>query len=373
MAGVRGEPMGRRRSATGPHHCCPRGAEEQHLAGSVSPTCARARVSKRNALASWSQHFLPPVWVLRDPSPQLPPASPQSLGPVAPDDTSLVCGAFSTCALDLHTPILTFLSDYGHDDDFVGVCRGVIASVCPRARVIDITHGIRRHDVRAGALVLRNALPYMPAGVHLAVVDPGVGGGRRAVALRLTDGRLLVGPDNGLLSLAAGAYIAEAADIGRSPFRLEPVSATFHGRDVFAPVAAHLAQGATLADAGEPLDPDALVRIALPSPVREGGALIAHVIYVDGYGNVALDAVLDDLPAADQVSVARASGPITGDEVVSGRAAVAARARTFADAEPGGLLLYEDAYGALALALNGGDAAARLGLAAGDEVRIAPA
>ena len=263
----------------------------------------------------------------------------------------------------MHTPVITFLSDYGLDDDFVGVCHGVIASACPRARVIDITHGIPRHDVLAGALVLRNALPYMPAGVHLAVVDPGVGSERRAVALRLADGRHLVGPDNGLLALAAGASIVEAADIGRSPFRLERVSATFHGRDIFAPVAAHLADGATLADAGSPIDPAGLARIELPAPERDGDVLLACVIYVDGFGNVELNAGLDDLPGAGSVTVQRASGPVV----------VARRARTFADSDRGGLILYEDAYRTLALAVNGGDAAARLGLTPGDEIRISPA
>src|SRR5579859_4186141 len=149
-------------------------------------------------------------------------------------------------------PVITFLSDYGLQDDFVGICHGVIAGICPEARVIDLGHGVRRHDVRGGAIVLAGALPYLPAGVHLAVVDPDVGASRRAVALRAADDRLLVGPDNGVLWLAAHASggVVEAADIVRSPFRLEPVSATFHGRDIFAPVAAHLAAGASLAQAG---------------------------------------------------------------------------------------------------------------------------
>src|ERR671939_1055083 len=141
--------------------------------------------------------------------------------------------------------VITFLSDYGHDDDFVGVCHGVIARIAPDARVIDVTHGIPRHDVRSGALVLRRALPYLPPGVHLAVVDPEVGAERRAVAVRTAEeGRLMVGPDNGLLSLAAQRFggAVEAVDVGRSQHRLRPVSATFHGRDLFAPVAAHLAQ-----------------------------------------------------------------------------------------------------------------------------------
>src|ERR687888_1769934 len=131
------------------------------------------------------------------------------------------------------TTVITFLSDYGSDDEFVGVCHGVIARIAPEARVIDVTHGIRRHDVRHGALALRNALPHLPIGVHVAIVDPQVGTERRAVAVRCADGRLLVGPDNGLLSLAwqAAGGVDVAIDVSRSPHRLEPVSATFHGRD----------------------------------------------------------------------------------------------------------------------------------------------
>src|SRR5437764_11039180 len=201
----------------------------------------------------------------------------------------------------MSAPIVTFLSDYGLDDDFVGICHGVIATICPQARVIDITHGVARHDVRVGALILRGTLPYMPAGIHLAVVDPDVGAERRAVALRLADDRLLVGPDNGLLSLAAAAAggIVEAVDIASSPFRLEPVSATFHGRDIFAPVAARLAAGIALADVGVPLDPDLLGGLSLPAAEVRDGTLGAHVVHVDRFGNVQLDAVHDDLATLD--------------------------------------------------------------------------
>ena len=266
-------------------------------------------------------------------------------------------------------PVITFLSDYGHRDDFVGVCHGVIATICPEARVIDITHGLPRHDVLAGAIVLRNALPYMPAGVHLAVVDPDVGAERRAVALRLADGRVLVGPDNGLLSLAAatGDGIVEAADIGRSPFRLVPISATFHGRDIFAPVAARIAAGASIREAGDPLDPAELVVVAAPGPARDDGALVAHALYVDHFGNVQLDVRHEDLAE---------SGLRLGHRVVlqSGSETVVAQfARTFADVGTGEPLVYEDAYRTLAVAVSGGDAAASLGLSPGDEVRITPA
>src|ERR1700684_1125620 len=190
-------------------------------------------------------------------------------------------------------PVITFLSDYGPWDEFVGVCHAVIARRCPRARVIDLGHGIARHDARAGALALRAALPYTPAGVHMAVVDPGVGGPRRAIAVRVaTDGRLLGRPDHGLLMLAAEAFggAAAAFDIGDSPECLRPISATFHGRDVFAPVAAALADGVALDALGEPLAVDTLETLELPRAHRHGEVVVAHVLTIDVYGNVSLDA-----------------------------------------------------------------------------------
>jgi S-adenosyl-L-methionine hydrolase (adenosine-forming) len=264
--------------------------------------------------------------------------------------------------------VITFLSDYGHADDFVGVCHAVMASIAPQTRVIDITHGIERHDVRSAALALRNALPYCPAGVHVAVVDPGVGSHRRAVALRTADDRLLVGPDNGVLWLAAERFGAavEAVDIGRSPWRLEPVSATFHGRDVFAPVAAHLAAGRSLGAAGEPIDPATLQTITLPQPRLHDGALLAHAVACDRFGNVGLDATAEELSA----SGLRPGQPC---EIESGGQRFRARyGTTFADAPAGEILLYEDAYRSLAVAINRGSAAEGLGLARDDELRIRP-
>ena len=259
--------------------------------------------------------------------------------------------------------VVTFLSDYGLDDDFVGVCHGVIARIAPDVRVIDVTHGIARHDVRSGAIVLRRALEYLPCGVHLAVVDPGVGSQRRAVALRCaSDGRLLVGPDNGLLMLAAQQLggVTEAVDLDGSAFALDAVSASFHGRDLFAPVAARLAAGATLAQTGTPLDPAGLVALALPRAQVDDQALLAHVLLADGYGNVMLDAERADVEAAD----------LAGGGAVVVNGVRAAHATTFADVPAGGLLLYEDAYGALSLAINRGSALAALGLQVGDPVRI---
>ncbi len=264
--------------------------------------------------------------------------------------------------------IVTLLTDYGHDDDFAGICHGVIATIAPEARVIDLTHGIPRFDVRRGAIALRDALPFVPVGVHVAVVDPQVGSERRAVALGTPEGRMFVGPDNGLLSLAAerAGGVEVAVDITRSPHRLEPVSATFHGRDLFAPVAAHLAAGAELADAGTPLDPDELEAIELPRPRIEGDDLVAHVLYLDGFGNATLDAGHDDL-AGTGLTLGRAV-----EVEVGPRRLGAAYASTFADVAPGAAVVYEDAQRALALAVNRGDAGATLGLAPDTEVRLRP-
>jgi S-adenosyl-L-methionine hydrolase (adenosine-forming) len=264
-------------------------------------------------------------------------------------------------------PVITFLSDYGLADDFVGICHGVIARGCPQARVIDLTHGIDRHDVRAGATVLAEAIAYLPVGVHLAVVDPDVGAQRRAVAVRTADRRRFVGPDNGLLTLAAEAAggIVEAVDIARSPFRLKPVSATFHGRDIFAPVAAALAGGVTLSAAGEPTDPAELVTLTLPAPEIHDGALIAHVRYVDRFGNLQLNAGHDELGESG-LRLGRAATIEPGD----GSSHPVHYVRTFADAVPDELLLYEDAQRRLAVAVNHGSAAQRLGLGVDDELRI---
>ena len=260
--------------------------------------------------------------------------------------------------------MITLLSDYGLADGFAGVCHGVIETVCPGARVIDITHGVPPGDIRAGALILRGALPYMPVGVHVAVVDPGVGGERAAVAARVGDGRVLVGPDNGLLWLASerSGGIVEVVEIGQSRFRIEPISATFHGRDIFAPVAAHLAGGAPLAAAGEPYEAERMVRLELPTPRLDHGVLVAHAVYIDRFGNVQLDARGEDAE--------RAKLKLGQSVLVCGRPGRFLRA--FADAAPGEVMLYEDSARMLAIAVNQGNAAERLALAIDDELRIEP-
>lgn len=266
---------------------------------------------------------------------------------------------------------ITFLSDYGHADEFVGVVHAVIARLAPGSRIIDISHGVPRHAVLAGALALERALPYAAPGVHLAVVDPEVGARRRAIALRTEkEDRLLVGPDNGLLLPAAGRFggVAEVVDIGSSPWRLEPVSATFHGRDVFAPVAARLASGEALADAGPPLDPADLVALDRTSArVEPDGSLTARAVAVDTFGNVQLDVAHEQLAR----TALRLGHPVRID--LGGRSVGGQFARSFADVAPGEILVYEDASRMLAVAVNTGDAAEDLLLRPGDELRILPA
>jgi S-adenosylmethionine hydrolase len=266
---------------------------------------------------------------------------------------------------------ITFLSDYGTTDEFAGVCRAVIARIAPNAHVIDLSHGIMRHDVGQGAAVLANALGYSPAGVHLAVVDPGVGTERRPVAVAAGDGeRHFVGPDNGLLWLALERFggAAEAVDISAGPVRLEPVSPTFHGRDLFAPVAAHLALGESLTALGDRIDPSTLRTIERAGPaIGPGQRLDAEVGHVDAFGNLSLIATAADADDAgfEVGRRLRVHGPRRSDEAVY--------ALTFADAAPGDMVLLVDSAHSLALAVNRGDASHRLDLAPGDRVVVSVA
>ncbi len=252
--------------------------------------------------------------------------------------------------------MITFLTDFGLQDDFVGTCHGVMKRIAPGVEIIDITHGIRPGRILQGALTLANTLPYMPAGVHLAVVDPGVGGVRRPLALRDAEGRFYVGPDNGLLLPAADRFggVVEAHELANPAYALEPVSRTFHGRDLFSPAAAHLSLGVPLSELGPPLDPDALVRLDIPAPEIAAARIGATVLGIDRFGNVALNLVRSHLDEAGIVMGTRV-------EIVSGdRRYFAVTARTFADARPGDLILYEDSYRNLAVAVSNGSAASLL-------------
>jgi S-adenosylmethionine hydrolase len=263
--------------------------------------------------------------------------------------------------------VICFLSDFGLQDDFVGVCHGVVERIAPGTRVIDLTHGIPPQAVLQGALVLSSTLPYMPVGVHLAVVDPGVGGIRRPLALRDQEGRLFVGPDNGLLLPAAErAGVAEAVEIANPDYALASISRTFHGRDLFAPAAAHLAGGVPLSELGPPIHTDALVRLDLPEPtVRTGEAEVdATMLYVDSFGNIALNLTREHLDAIGCVPGARIELDLAGERYF------AIATRTFVDARTGDVILYEDSYRAMSIAINRGSAAAMLHAAPGREVTV---
>ncbi|HUK97061.1 MAG TPA: SAM-dependent chlorinase/fluorinase [Gaiellaceae bacterium] len=261
---------------------------------------------------------------------------------------------------------ITFLTDFGLQDDFVGTCHGVIAMIAPDARVIDLTHGIDPQAILQGALVLRNAVQFAPVGVHLAVVDPDVGGNRRAVAVATRDGRRFVGPDNGLLLLAADELgVAAAHELTEPRYRLADVSRTFHARDIFAPAAAHLAAGVPVAELGPAVDPGTLVRLELPRAEVGRSQVRATVLIVDRFGNVATNMHRQEL---DEVGLAE------GDRVevrLQLDRYFAVLVGTFADAPPGELIMYEDSYGLVTLAISQGNAARLTGVAAGDELRIA--
>jgi S-adenosylmethionine hydrolase len=260
---------------------------------------------------------------------------------------------------------ITFLTDYGLEDGFVAACHGVAARISPETRVIDITHLVPPGDVRRGAAVLAQTVPYLPAGVHVAVVDPGVGTNRRAIAVAAGD-RVFVGPDNGVLSWAThdAGGAQRAYELTNDKLWLDPVSPTFHGRDVFAPVAAQLASGLDIEAVGAAVNLDALVTLPQPTRrIREGGAE-GEVLTVDRFGNVQLSVTAIDL---DQLGL-RTNSTVA---VTLGRRRLSVPYReTFGSVPPGELVAYADSAGCVALAVNGGNAAQRLGLPPGAHVRV---
>jgi S-adenosyl-L-methionine hydrolase (adenosine-forming) len=263
---------------------------------------------------------------------------------------------------------ITFLTDFGLEDDFVGTCHGVLKRIAPDTQIIDITHGIRPGHVLQAALMLANTLPYMPAGVHLAVVDPGVGSGRRPLALRDAEGRLYVGPDNGLLIPAADCFggVVEAHELANAEYALDSVSRTFHGRDLFSPAAAHLSLGVALGELGPPVDPEALVRLDLPEPEVGQSRIRATVLGVDRFGNIALNLSREHLDSVAIVPGMRVELATRGNRYY------AVAARTFGDAPTGELILYEDSYRNVAVAVARGSAADLLGVDEGSDLTITP-
>jgi len=262
---------------------------------------------------------------------------------------------------------ITFLSDYGLEDEFVGVCRGVVKRFAPEVEILDIAHGIPPQDVAAGATVLAQAVRYMPAAVHLAIVDPGVGTPRRAVVIETGSGSPLVGPDNGVLSLAAEALggATRAFAITNESLFLEAPSRTFHGRDIFAPVAARIALGMNLEEAGPAVSVDQLIRIEMPPAKVDDDHIHARVVQIDHFGNLQLNFGRSELEGI---------GVILGDETevrFGGRSFKAPYSQAFSEVKKGGLILLEDSHRHLTIAVNMGNARDALEARRGDPVIVA--
>jgi S-adenosylmethionine hydrolase len=267
------------------------------------------------------------------------------------------------------TPVCSFLTDYGTADEFVGVCKSVMLSLAPELRIVDLTHDIPPHDVRAGALTLVRSVQYLPeGGIVLAVVDPGVGTERRLLAVEVPHG-VLVGPDNGLLAPAVAILggATSAVALTNSDYQLPAPGPTFAGRDVMAPAVGHLAAGVPLSELGEPVDPAGLVPGLVSLPQHdEGGAISGEVWWVDRFGNCQLNIDPEELTA-------HGASPGEPVEVRFRDQVRAARwVETYADAKPSELVLVVDSYGLTSLALDRKSAAEACGLRAGSAVTLVP-
>jgi S-adenosyl-L-methionine hydrolase (adenosine-forming) len=265
-----------------------------------------------------------------------------------------------------HFRYLSFLTDYGLEDGFVAACRGVCARLAPHADLIDVTHLVPRGDVRRGAAVLAQTVPYLPPAVHVAVVDPGVGTARRGVAVAAGNS-VFVGPDNGLLSWAvtASGGATRAFSLTNRELWLEQVAATFHGRDIFMPVAAHLAADAELASAGTEIDVADLVTLPAPERLIRDSVGYGEVLTVDRFGNIQLTITASD---AAEIGVKPGGSVLVG---YGHRQLTVPYRDTFGAVAPGDLVAYADSAGLVSIAINSGDAAGRLGLPPGARVSIA--
>jgi S-adenosylmethionine hydrolase len=269
---------------------------------------------------------------------------------------------------DRNPPFVSLLSDWGARDPSAAICRGVVLGIAPNAQIVDITHDVEKYKIGHGALMLWCALPFLPVGAHMAVVDPGVGTARRPLALQTARGDYLVGPDNGILLPGAERLggVTRAHSIENTKYQLPVVTSTFHGRDLFAPTATHLALGVPLDEMGPPVEIDSLVQLDWPRATVSDGSLDATVIYRDTFGNLKLNALpahllaaLPDLEHGQHIAIE-----------AGGEAHVMPWAPTFGDVEVGGYLLYEDSYGRLCVAQNQGNAAETLPLAEGTRVTV---
>jgi S-adenosylmethionine hydrolase len=253
-------------------------------------------------------------------------------------------------------------------DEFVGVCHGVITRISPDARIIDIHHNVMRQHIRHGAVVLAQSIPFLPEATHLAVVDPSVGSDRRAIAIRSTSGPVLVGPDNGLLLPGAEECggIDTAFELTNERYLLSPISRTFQGRDVFAPAAAHVASGVDPAELGPLIEPADLIRLEMPEPWVHDDHLHGEILQVDRFGNLQLNIQQEHLEKVDLVGQQRLELRLEGHRLK------VTFAETFSDVDPGEFVVIEDSYRHMSLAINNGDARARLRADAGSTVIVGP-
>ena len=255
--------------------------------------------------------------------------------------------------------VITLTTDFGYQDSFVGIMKGVIAGINPQAQVIDLTHGIPAQDILAGALTLRHSIQYFPRGtIHVAVIDPGVGSSRRPILVE-SAGNYLIGPDNGVLSLALqGGNGNRITHLSNSAYHLQPTSATFHGRDVFAPVAAHLSLGVAPTAFGETLEE--MVRIELPVVIREGQRLHGEIIYIDSFGNLFTNIDRHDLTGIAEDTL----------EIILGSIRVIGLATKYSAVAEGDFAAVFNSWDLLEIALNRDNAQKRSGAKIADKVEI---
>jgi S-adenosylmethionine hydrolase len=272
----------------------------------------------------------------------------------------------------MERPVISLLTDFGPDGP-AAICRGVILTIARDAQIVDIGHNVRKYAIRDGAFLLWCAVPYLPTAVHVAVVDPGVGTDRLPIAIRTARGDTLVGPDNGLLIPAARRLggIEAAHELTNRDYWLPVTTSTFHGRDIFAPVGAHLALGVAIEAVGPALDPDRLVDLRFPEPTIEAGRLDTAVLFVDSFGNFRLGGRPDDLAAAlGPLEAGRRIALEIDDGTGRTRHESTTWQVTFGGVRPGESLLYQDSFGLVSLADNQGNVAARLGLVPDRPVRL---
>jgi S-adenosylmethionine hydrolase len=273
-------------------------------------------------------------------------------------------------------PVISFLTDFG-PESAPAICRGVMLSIARDAQIIDISHSVRKYAIRDGAYLLWSAVPWLPTGIHVVVVDPGVGTARLPIGIRTARGDVLIGPDNGVLMPAAAALggAEEARALENRALMLPRTSSTFHGRDIFAPVAAHLAAGRAFAEVGPTVELAGLAQLRFPPPSVVDGDLETSVLFVDSFGNVRLSGTPADLESAAGSLVAgrRFAVQFDAGDRLRARTEMVPWCRVFGDQPVGAPLLYENSFGGLALADNQGNLAARLEIAPERAVRIRPA